>query len=84
MRKPRVVKQAQKDEEKGVTDDQVPKPFTSGQGNTEDRGDNKDVLVDLRACGHSVSGNASVKTLTLSQDDYSTIDARNVAKDNAE
>jgi predicted MFS family arabinose efflux permease len=41
MRKPRVVKQAQKGEEKGVIDDQAPKPFTSGQADPEDRGDNK-------------------------------------------
>jgi predicted MFS family arabinose efflux permease len=84
MQKPKVVKQAQKDEEKGVMDDQAPKPFTSGQADAEDLGDNKDVVVNLRTSDHFVSGNASDKTLTISEDDSSTRDARNVTKDNAE
>ena len=84
MRKPRVVKQAQKDEEKGAMNDQVPKPFMSGQADTEDRGDNKDVVMDLRTSDHSVSGNSSDKTLTLSEDESSTRYARNVTKNNVE
>ena len=46
--------------------------------------DNKNVVVDLRTSDHSVNGNASDKTLMLSEDDSSTRDARNVTKDNAE
>jgi predicted MFS family arabinose efflux permease len=84
MRKPRAVKQAQKDEEKSAMDDQDPKPFTSGEADTEDRGDNKDLVVDLRTSDHSVSGNASDKTLTLSEDSSSARDVRNVTQDNAE
>ena len=84
MRKPRAVKQTQKDEEKGAMGDQAPKLFMGGQADTEDRGDDKDVVVDLKTSDHSVNSNSLDKTLTLLEDEPSMRYASNGTKGNTE
>lgn len=81
MRKARVVKAPQKDEEKGERNLQS---FSSNQARTDNMHDEKDMVEGSQTSKHSISGNASEKTLTTSEDKSSTNSPTKGTDENAE
>ena len=68
MRKPRILHQPHKDEEKGGVEEKSPQLFTSDQTRKDSCRNEQHVVLDEKSSEPSVSGNASEKTLATMED----------------
>ena len=84
MRKPRIVKQPQKDEEEATVNRSTRQPFPSDKTNTDGARNDQDRALNLKSSDHSVSGSASEKTLTVLGDEFTTSNTTRMNIDNKE